>query len=238
MSDLLQRIEKELRSHSTAEGREADRRFHKYEYKSLGIKTPLFRGVLRSYIKEMQALSCTDAKKLAMQFFETQVEELAQTGTHILFYKLDCLSPKDYNYLDKALDHFTSWSMVDGFAVSILHPLLMKYPKETEVLLRKWNRSKNLWKRRMSVVAFTRRIGASGEFTDLGLELCEAIVEDKEDLVRKGIGWALKDLMKGDRKRVLNYVVDLRKRGISATITLYALRDVKGPERDRILRTS
>lgn len=238
MGDLLPRIEKELRSHSTAKGREADLRFHKYEYHSLGIKMPLLRGILRTYKEEIKALSCVEAKKLAMQFFEMHTEEFGQTGIHILIYKLDCLSPKDYSYLDKALDHFTSWSMVDGFAISVLHPLLLEYPAETEVLLRKWNRSKNLWKRRMSVVAFTRRVGASGQFTDLGLELCEAIIEDKEDLVRKGIGWALKEMMRGDKKKVLDYVIDLRKRGISATITLYALRNVKGPERDKILKGS
>ena len=42
----------------------------------------------------------------------------------------------------------------------------------------------------------------------------------------KGVGWCLKDVMRGDRERVLAYVRGLRKRGVSAVITLYAIRDL------------
>jgi 3-methyladenine DNA glycosylase AlkD len=85
------------------------------------------------------------------------------------------------------------------------------------------------------VVAFVRKIGESGEFTEEALRLCENLVGDPEDLVRKGVGWALKDVMRGDRERVLAYVKDLRRRGVSATITLYAIRDLRGAERDEML---
>jgi 3-methyladenine DNA glycosylase AlkD len=85
-------------------------------------------------------------------------------------------------------------------------------------------------------VVFTRRIGSSGEFTDEALELCDNLVWDKEDLVRKDVGWALKDVMRGNKKRVLEYVKGLRQKGVSAVITLYAIRDLKGNERKKILQ--
>lgn len=92
-----------------------------------------------------------------------------------------------------------------------------------------------MWKRRASVVAFVRKIGKSGEFVDEALELCDNLIWDEEDLVRKGVGWALKDNMRGAKMRVLDYVKSLRREGVSSTITLYAIRDLKGKEREEVL---
>ncbi len=85
------------------------------------------------------------------------------------------------------------------------------------------------------MVVFVRKIGASGRYPTHGLDVCERLIADSNDLVRKGVGWALKDLMRGDRETVLDYVANLRKRGVTSVITLYALRDIRGVERQRIL---
>jgi 3-methyladenine DNA glycosylase AlkD len=119
--------------------------------------------------------------------------------------------------------------------INVLQPLLWKYPVQTLLLLRNWNRSENQWKRRASVVVFTRNVGKSGKFTREALELCEHLLWDKEDLVQKGVGWALKDVMRGDHGQVLEYIKTLRRRGVPAKITLYAIRDLKGAQRREIL---
>jgi 3-methyladenine DNA glycosylase AlkD/predicted nucleotidyltransferase len=146
------------------------------------------------------------------------------------------LSPSDFAYLDEHLNHFRGWGPTDDFCINVLQPLLWKYPEQTLALIRDWNRSENPWKRRASVVVFTRRVGASGQFTRQVLELCENLLWDKEDLVQKGVGWALKDGMRGARDQVQDYVESLRRRGVSAVITLYAIRDLKGTERQEILK--
>ncbi|UCG22883.1 MAG: DNA alkylation repair protein, partial [Chloroflexota bacterium] len=55
------------------------------------------------------------------------------------------------------------------------------------------------------------------------------------DLVQKGVGWALKDNLRGDHDKVLAYVKELRRQGVPSTITLYAIRDLKGEERQAVL---
>jgi 3-methyladenine DNA glycosylase AlkD len=86
------------------------------------------------------------------------------------------------------------------------------------------------------VVTFTRKTAENGRFIDTALELCNNLIWDSEDLVRKGVGWALKDNMRFDKKRVLEYVRGLRRKGVSSTITLYAIRDLKGEQRREVLR--
>jgi len=103
-------------------------------------------------------------------------------------------------------------------------------------LLQKWNRSQNMWKRRASIVAFVWKIGSSGEFTDEALDLCENLIWDEEELVLKGVGWALRDNMQGAKNRVIEYVKSLRRRGVSSKVTLYAVENLKGKERKEVLR--
>ena len=74
-----------------------------------------------------------------------------------------------------------------------------------------------------------------GQFSDQLLSLCDRLIWDPEDLVQKGVGWALKDNMRGAHDRVVAYVKDLRRMGVPSTITLYAIRDLKGEERQAVL---
>lgn len=239
MSDLYTTIVSNLKKHTDKEGVEIAKRYHKYDgYESYGLLTPVLRNLLKQYKKDIQALNCKDALSLAQRFFSSYIEEQVLAGNYVLQLKIDCLTPVKFSYLDKALDHFHSWSQVDDFCVEggkVLQPLLLKYPKETLALLKKWNGSNNMWKRRASVVVFTRKVGESGKFTKEGLELCENLIWDKEDLVQKAVGWALKDMMRGNKQRVLDYVKQIRKAGVPATLTLYAIRDLRGKERQEVL---
>jgi len=201
-----------------------------------GILTPELRKLIKEYRPEMLKLALSERKKLAMMLYRSKYAEEAIFGNDILAKSIILMKPKDLIFFDKVFDYFTSWGRTDDFCSNILQPILLKYTDETLKLLKRWNRSKNIWKRRASVVAFTRKIGESGKFAVEGLKMCQNLINDKEDLVQKGVGWALKDLMRGDKKKVLDFVKKLRKQGVSSTITLYALRDIKGVERNKIVK--
>jgi 3-methyladenine DNA glycosylase AlkD len=192
--------------------------------------------LLKKYRPEIKKLSCAETLRLAEMLYEENIEEMVLAGSFLLQNKIDCIGKSELAFLDRILEHFCSWSTIDDFCVDVLQPVLLKYPKETLVLLKKWNGSKNMWKRRASVVAFVRKIGATGKFTGKALKLCKNLIWDKEDLVQKGVGWCLKDIMHGDKKKVLAYAKKLRKLGVPATITLYAIRDLKGEERISFLK--
>jgi len=185
-------------------------------------------------------LSCSEAMRLAEALYRSRIEEQLHAGAYALALKADCLElPKRAAYLDRLANSFMSWSTVDNFCARVLQPLLMKYPEPAIKLLRKWNGSRNIrnmWKQRASAVAFTRKVGESGQFSAAGLELCDNLAGSSEDLIQKAVGWALKDLMRGDKRKVLAHVKKLRRQGAPATITLYAIRDLKGLERDAVLK--
>ena len=116
-----------------------------------------------------------------------------------------------------------------------MQPLLWRYRKETLELLEEWSRSPIRWKRRASVVTFVRKVAESGEFTEEVISLCENLIWDEEDIVLKGVGWVLKDNLRSAPDRIFLYIKDLRRRGVSSMITLYAIRDLRGVKRQEVL---
>ncbi len=238
MNDLYQKIYNDLVKHKNKNGVELDKRYHKYDgYESWGLSSPVFVDVMKTYKKTIKNLTCDEVLELSRMFYKTKISEPIFAGTFVLENRLDCMDKKWLPFFDEVLEYFISWGTIDDFCIDVLQPVLLKYPNETFIFLKKWNQSKNMWKRRASVVAFVRKIGESGKFTDEALMLCENLIWDKENMVQKGVGWCLKDIMRGEKRKVFKYVKKLRKRSVPAIITLYAIRDLKGNERTEILQT-
>jgi 3-methyladenine DNA glycosylase AlkD len=213
-----------------------ERRFHKHdEYLSYGLPTPEFHKMMKVFRPRFLECSLQERLDLAAQLLKEHVGELGHVGIHIVALSAAELGPNHFSFLDSMPDDFRSWSHVDHFCGDVMMPLLWKYREETLALVEEWNHSSIRWKRRASVVTFTRKVGKSGEFTGEVLRLCENLVRDKEDIVQKGVGWALKDNLRSAPERILPYIKDLRRRGVSSTIILYAIRDLKGAQREEVL---
>lgn len=213
-----------------------DRQYHKHdEYLSYGLKASEFREMLKEFRPRFLKLSLKERMALAERFLQEHVGEHGHVGLYILTLSIKDFTPNHFVYLDGLPEHFRSWSHVDHFALGVMQPLLWKHRKETLELLEEWSRSPIRWKRRASVVAFVRKAAKSGEFTKEVIHLCENLIWDEEDIVQKGVGWALKDNLRSAPDRILPYIKDLRRHGVSSTITLYAIRGLKGAKRQEVL---
>jgi 3-methyladenine DNA glycosylase AlkD len=211
--------------------------YEKRGYKSYGLRVPDIDKIVKKHLNEFNELSFEERINLARKFYEADFIAQTSFGLKLLEINLLRLTPQSFEILDEFCGYLTHWGPTDSFSLNIMQPLLKKYPTEVKTLLEQWNKSNHTWKKRASVVTFTRKVGAEGKYVDFILELCNNLIWEKEDLVRKAVGWALKDNMIGKNKdKVLNYVKELRKKGVSSTITLYAIRNIKGKERQEILK--
>jgi 3-methyladenine DNA glycosylase AlkD len=233
---LLADIRRAIETMTNCRHPQPERRFHKHdEYLSYGLRTPDFHRMMKTFRPRFLAFSLQERLDLAVQFLREHVGELGHVGIHVVALSVKELSPEHLGILDGLPEDFRSWSHVDHFCGEVMMPLLWKYREETLVLLEQWSESPIRWKRRASVVTFTRKVGKSGEFTAEVLKICKKLARDTEDIVRKGVGWALKDNLRPAPERILPFIEDLRRQGVSSTVILYALRGVKGAEREKIL---
>jgi 3-methyladenine DNA glycosylase AlkD len=99
-----------------------------------------------------------------------------------------------YDLYMRRHDRINNWDLVDLAAWHVVGPWLVDKPR---AVLHKLARSKSMWERRTAVLAtfsFIRR----GEFDDT-VRIAKILITDKEDLIHKAAGWALRVL--GDRDR-------------------------------------
>lgn len=99
----------------------------------------------------------------------------------------------------QALKHWqnqvSDWPFCDSLS-KIYTKHLEFFPAEVFAQLKKWNRDKDPWKRRQSVVSLLYYARTKKKYLSFNqiLPLIENVLHDKEYYVQKGVGWSLREL--------------------------------------------
>jgi 3-methyladenine DNA glycosylase AlkD len=75
--------------------------------------------------------------------------------------------------------------------------------------LTRWTKSKNRWKRRSAAVSLVYE-AKRGKNTEIILHICDLLLRDTDDMVRKGVGWLLKETYPKRPREVLDFFEDRR----------------------------
>jgi 3-methyladenine DNA glycosylase AlkD len=109
---------------------------------------------------------------------------------------------------------------------------LWKNPQERKTLYRLM-RSKNMWERRMAILA-TFTFLRQGYFKDT-LRISEGLLSDKEDLIHKSVGWMLREVGKRDRSVLENFLARHLSH-MSRTTLRYAIEHFSEKKRKKYLK--
>jgi 3-methyladenine DNA glycosylase AlkD len=92
-------------------------------------------------------------------------------------------------------DSVDDWGLCDALA-KVYTKILMVAPDKVYRVLQKWNRDKDLWKRRQSVVSLLYYSRTKKDYLPFSKieALLTSLLADKEYYVQKGVGWALREL--------------------------------------------
>ncbi len=157
----------------------------------LGITVPLQRKLACKYLN----LKMSDIQKL----LNSKIHEYRLTALFILIarYQKSNLETKEkiVNFYLKNLKNINNWDLVDLSAPKILGHYLQDKDKS---LLYELAKSNNLWKRRISMLT-TYTFIKNKQFDDT-LKIAELLLNDKQDLIHKAVGWMLREIGKIDQK--------------------------------------
>lgn len=226
--DSLSKLKKEIKKASNYKQAKLLERFFKTgkgQYGEgdifLGIKVPVQRKIAKKYTD----LALSDLKKIITSKFH----EYRLIALFILIdqYKKANLAKKKiiFNFYLKHSKNINNWDLVDLSAPNILgHYLLDK--KRT--LLYKLAKSKNLWQKRISIIA-TAAFIRNNQFVET-LKISRILLNDDHDLIHKAVGWMLRELGKRNQALEENF---LKKyyRQMPRTMLRYAIEKFSSSKR-------
>jgi 3-methyladenine DNA glycosylase AlkD len=189
-------------------------------------------------------ISCPNMRKIAKQFNDSPISEIQemltspyhefrQVALFILvnkFQKVDKTKQKEiYNFYLSQTDRINNWDLVDLSAHKIVGAYLFERDKN---ILYKLAKSKNIWDRRIAIVA-TFYFISKGRLDDT-FKIAERLLKDDHDLIHKAVGWALREAGKRDRARLVKFLNENRLK-MSRTTLRYAIEKFSPAERKKCL---
>ncbi len=123
------------------------------------------------------------------------------------------------------LKYVNNWDLVDSSAHQIVGGFLNSRDRAPLYTLA---RSSSLWARRVAIVS-TYHFIRKGDFTDV-LALSKMLINDKEPLIQKAVGWMLKEAGKRHRDTATTF---LKKYYIDMPRTMLRYAIEKHPEKER-----
>jgi 3-methyladenine DNA glycosylase AlkD len=128
--------------------------------------------------------------------------------------------------------HINNWDLVDLSAPHIVGGYLESRSRRP---LYRLARSRDLWRRRIAILA-TFRFIREGDFDDT-LRIAEMLLHDGEDLIHKAVGWMLREVGKKDLA-IEQRFLDKHAASMPRTMLRYAIERFPEPKRQAYLKVS
>lgn len=202
----------------------------------LGITVPEQRKIARKYIDlELRDLS---------EMLNNKFHEIRLVALFILVYKYNKAvdasasshsagsgqaaqeKKKIVDFYLKNTKRVNNWDLVDSSAGYILGDYLADKDK---AILYKLVKSENLWERRIAIIS-TQGFIRINQF-DETLKIAEILLNDKEDLIHKAVGWMLREVGKKDLGSELKFL-DKYHQNMPRTMLRYAIEKFPKPARE------
>jgi len=207
----VQQIRNNLRRGGSPEHAQGVQWFFKEEIRSHGWRTADLRRFARETSREIQATDGLAALlQVADRLFTGEVLEDKVFAVLLLENFVAKFGAREFKLFEGWLDRVSSWADHDGLVHYLIGPLVAAEPRRTARALR-WTKSKNRWRRRAAAVSLIR--GARQRvFFDEIVRVSDALLQDQDDMVQKGLGWLLRETAKADPKMTVPYLLRIRDR--------------------------
>lgn len=190
----------------------------------IGVRVPDNRKVCRAY----RSLPLAEVQELLM----SQIHEHRLAAVIIMneqFRRADQAGKRAiYEHYMSALHegYINNWDIVDTSAGHIVG----EYLRDTDrAALIKLAHSKNLWERRVAIIATSAYIGTGDGSTTL--EQAQLLLHDREDLIHKAVGWMLREVGKRVDEAALTGFLDEYASQMPRTMLRYACERLSPTQR-------
>lgn len=235
---MVEILKKEIRKYSNIQDIDKFKYFHKTgingyakDDKFLCVTAPNIRKIAKRY---WQDINLEDIQQL---FNSNYHEErfLACVMLTEIFKKVKQnkeLAKEIIDFYIKNYMNINGWDLVDVSASKIIGEYILKYPEESHILYDLAS-SNNMWKQRMAVVANWTIIN-NNNYEHI-LKIADKLINTKEDLIQKAIGWMLREVGKRDYETEYNFLKK-RYQNMPRTMLRYSIEKFEEDIRQDFLK--
>lgn len=229
LADLLARVRSELAAHADPEVRQSALKFSREPVDLWGVRAPDVKRIARAVTREVKNWPLAARDDFAAELWKSG--KLEEAGVAIYVYRRlsRLFGKREFRLFERWIDRYVSnWAACDGVSSWLLSACIGNEPALIG-RLSAWTRSRNRWKRRAAAVSLLQE-AKQGRHTDAILEIAALLLEDRDDMVRKGLGWILKEAYP---KRPREVVAFLKARAARAPRLVLRIAAEKMSPRDR-----
>lgn len=225
-SAKINEIERELRKTASKKNQALVQRFFKTGENSyashdtfIGVSNPRVREVVKKY----KDISYTDIA----YFVKSPIHEFRLFGLLVLVARYKKDKEKVYKFYLRNIKYVNNWDLVDVSTPHVIGEYILENKKERKNI-EKMCRSKDLWERRISILACWPQIKQK-DF-DMFFRIAERLMGYSHDLIHKALGWMLREVYKKDPMQCKGFIKKYYVQ-IPRTTLRYAIE--KMPEKER-----
>jgi 3-methyladenine DNA glycosylase AlkD len=186
-------------------------RFFKDQIQSRGWRTPELRRLARRFTKVIRAEEGVNyLVQVADNLFHGDVLEEKVLAVLLLERCAGDCTTAHFKLFESWLDRVSTWADHDALVQYIIGPMIAADPRRMRRVFA-WARSRNRWRRRAAAVALLRGVNR-GMFWDEVQQITEVLLEDRDDMVQKGLGWLLRESARYDGPRTMPLLLAIRER--------------------------
>jgi len=230
-AEIVSEIKAEIKKEANPEHAKRVTQYFREPITAHGLRAPKEKEIARKYYNRIKK-DLPTALLVTQELMESRVLEEASVGIRILRRMTRHLTPAHFDTVDPWVDLLTNWANTDGLCAWIIADIVKKDPSLTYRLL-EWTTSENRWRRRAAAVSLVP-IARRGDMLDQVFQIADRLMADSDDMVRKGVGWLLKEASKEHPQEIRDYLLKWREEA-SALVLRYASE--KLPKEMRVLKT-
>lgn len=210
-NDLLGRLRAELGDKADATHRDGARAFFKEAIQPLGVRSRELNAIIARHWRSARALPEADFLALCEALWNSGVFEEATIACKWCARDLPRLGLASFPVFERWLGtRVGNWAHCDDLCSHCVGGLMSLFPEVMERTL-PWLASPNRWLRRGAAVSCVLP-ARHGLYLHHVFRVADVLLEDPDDMVRKGYGWMLKEGSRAWPREVLEFVLARRGR--------------------------